>query len=138
MSEPLSDVTLLDELERLEQEATPRPWHQGETGMPDGGILLAQVDYSAAYAFIEVSDRSDDGADGVVDAALIAAMRNALPRLIAIARAAERALGIVQRATHESGAVAAGWLVATLAVEGELSPALDALNQPAPVGKTTG
>jgi hypothetical protein len=48
--------------------ATPGPWSQGMAG----NKLLPEIDYSAAFGFIVVNDRTDDGQHGVADADFIA------------------------------------------------------------------
>ena len=74
----------LDRLAELEQAATPGPWLH-RTG-PDDDWNVVQVD---VLRFFEASH---DRPESQADATLIAESRNALPALIAIARAAERCM----------------------------------------------
>jgi hypothetical protein len=81
-------VEELDELERLEREATPGRWHTlEERGTPwdiedERGLQVAQAQQ-------QQSVRNDPTqASRHANAKLIAAMRNALPRLLALARSA--------------------------------------------------
>jgi len=63
----------LDELKALDAAATPGPWHSASWGVGDGGVdVVFYPDIDSA------------------DAALIAAARNALPKLLAVAEAAKR------------------------------------------------
>lgn len=82
----------LDELERLLAEATPGPWH-----LPGGarlqGVVSAMIgerDAQVADASGEAPQHDSAGRDVVAvqraNAILIAAMRNALPELLAAAR----------------------------------------------------
>lgn len=70
----------LEDLENMEKAATPGPW-AAET---DDGI--ATVWYSEINSGVSVCDPNSQ------DARFIAAFRNAMPHLIAMAKAAERVL----------------------------------------------
>ena len=59
--------------------ATPGPWGQGMAGDKP----LPEVDYSAAFGFITINERSDDGAGGVADADFIAHAPTDLADLVA-------------------------------------------------------
>ena len=85
----------LDELARLEREATPGPWTVDDAGHRKQDI--ANV--------VGPKQRDDNGSRWVLisdcapvkDAALIAAMRNALPELLARVRTAEGSLAVHAR-----------------------------------------
>lgn len=62
-------MTRWTELREAAEKATPGPWAQGMVG----DRLIAEVDYSAAFGFVKVTEQSDDGANGVADANFIAA-----------------------------------------------------------------
>lgn len=96
-------MKILDELEHLRSEATPGPWKKFHHPGPD----VIQIDtiadgYSATICRLTpIIERSmSDWVDSVMsketqqrnraDAALIVAAVNALPELVAVARAAER------------------------------------------------
>jgi len=64
----------LDELKRLDAEATPGPWRDTDYGVERVGVYGEIV---------------EDPRMGEPDRALIAAARNALPALLAVAEAAE-------------------------------------------------
>lgn len=85
----------LDELRALERAATPGPW-KAETWYGEvDGEFAAVGPHHQPQPVGEDGDYEDDGPTGTVamraeaDAALIAAARNALPHLLAIAEAAQ-------------------------------------------------
>lgn len=61
-------MTDLQSLRDVAEKATPGPWVQGMIGER----LIDEVDTSYTFGFIKI-DNSDDGRDGVADAAFIAA-----------------------------------------------------------------
>lgn len=78
---------MLDELERMEKAATPGPWYSNRTE-------------PAPYEICSGNPRTPDLLAAVVpeygmNADLIVAARNALPALLAVARAAQALLGQV-------------------------------------------
>jgi len=78
----------LDELRRLEAEATPAPWRTHDTWLDLGGYteVVIRSDKTVPWAVTWLPTRSgkpgDDQYRCAEDAALIAAMRNALPGLL--------------------------------------------------------
>ena len=72
----------LDELAALEKAATPGPWRLMPDG--DGGFFSILLGPTSTHPFGEM--------DVGTDANLIAASRNMLPKLIAVARAAKTCL----------------------------------------------
>ena len=70
----------LDELERLLAEATPGPWRGEENG--DGYLMHRSRPEVVLGRIAHGNSR--------VDAVFVAALRNAAPHLLALARAAER------------------------------------------------
>lgn len=84
-------MKVLDELERLEQAATPGPWHSVRNGglplsvcRPDQREIIFTAEYFV-YKGIDQEWRHTRGPD--LD--LIAQSRNALPALIRVAQAAD-------------------------------------------------
>jgi len=78
----------LDELDRLEKAATPGPWVHFDGAPEHGNAYVSGPEpdnWTAAECF---------GSDPDADAALIAAARNALPGLLAIAQAAQKLLAV--------------------------------------------
>lgn len=88
---------LIDEFERLDREATPGPWEHRprggpissgiEEGLPDywSGILSVPAQ-PFALGRVAAAFESDSYPS---DAALIVALRNALPRIVALLKAGE-------------------------------------------------
>ena len=86
----------LDHLEALDREATPAPWHildipWRDPRVPGEVVLAGDEDPHVGVPVVEtvVLDGDHPDRDRWHDARLIAATRNALPHLIAEARAAE-------------------------------------------------
>lgn len=81
--------SVIERLRRLEKEATKGPWHSGMACAPD-----EHPENWDKYSAIEQDSTGAilDGFECVADsdAALIVAMRNALPLLLRVAEAAER------------------------------------------------
>lgn len=90
-------TTDLEALRALEEAATPGPW--GVCHVPRKGLSFVEQRNEHGVATADVATLALSHS---VDAALIVAMRNALPRLLAIAEAAERA--------REALKIAQGWL----------------------------
>ena len=93
----------LAELKALEAAATPGPWgfvrrtHKCVIGPRGTGYILAAIERKAlVYA-------GRDTGDAEADAALIAAARNALPALIACAKACEQVAVLAEYATTGPG-----------------------------------
>ena len=108
------DETRLDELEALREAATPGPWHWdpnfAEVYDTGTGLALtndAGAEIVGAYNY-HCCDFRDDPRVGDADAALIVAAVNALPDLIAAARA-HRGLADAVRALADELAVAASY-----------------------------
>lgn len=76
----------LDELERLHRAATPGPWI-GRTGTETTEVSCEETVPVVAWLGFDDGDRKRLAHN--MNAALIAAMRNALPALLSIAEAAE-------------------------------------------------
>ena len=74
----------LDELERLEQAATPEPWYETLTG--EGKVCVSHVDYSAYNGYPVCVMTNSFPQKDYPNAAFISASRNAMPRLIAEVR----------------------------------------------------
>lgn len=89
----------LDELDRLHREATPGPWSTAEQG---GGLSWAVDCIEGDDTRVCLHDGYRDGFEVYADAALIAAARNALPALLALARK-----GLEAKASYERGYEAA-------------------------------
>lgn len=70
----------LDEIERLEAQATPGPW---QASTSEGDVFVNGADMSSFVCHL-----GTEAPDGMADAAFIAAARNALPALLRVARAA--------------------------------------------------
>lgn len=81
----MSTPDWLDELERLHQKATPGPWRRYQTGI---GVVVCAVAPGKAHTLYA---DPPGGTFPSADLALIRESRNALPRLLAIARAARAA-----------------------------------------------
>lgn len=78
----------LDELERLEREATPGPWVDDADDRP-GQIRDVLLAYAKQHRVATAWGSAYTATNATEDASLIAAARNALPALIRIARAAK-------------------------------------------------
>lgn len=102
-----ADMTALDELERLDQEeATPGPWRCGTKVRRT--LYRAE---SMGVGLLGLLDRHED-------TALIVAMRNALPALLNVARAAEAAAAMGVPTTD---AEVAAWIAARDALRAALA-----------------
>lgn len=77
------EIPTLDELERLEKAATPGPWMLDIDRSVDVDIVAGRVIVARAFG-----PEENPQANAEENAALIAAARNVLPTLIAVARAA--------------------------------------------------
>lgn len=99
-------TTDLEALRALDEAATAGPWSAKPEPVDDHNIDILDDDdgvLATVYPVLEVVGRERlDTVPARANAALIAAMRNALPRLLAIAEAAERAreaLGSIMEGT---------------------------------------
>lgn len=110
-------MTTLDELKRLERDATPEPW---ETTTWDGLLFVASVQQLQGTYVCELGMGSD-GAQR--DAALIAAARNALPALLRVAGIAQE----VRAALHLNGVDTEAMRESLEDIEERLAAALAAL-----------
>lgn len=105
MTTPLS-TTDLDELERLEREATPGPWR--ECGHDRGGCICGQVwSEHGQSSLVLKPDCGDevpvpDAKHKTANAALVAATRNALPALLAAARRLEQLESAMHYLAHNN------------------------------------
>lgn len=84
----------LDELERLEREATPGPWEWNgiaiEAGRTD--VLAPGESNSFGYGTIHIAEEDQD---------LIAALRNAAPTLIAELRVARKRIAEIEEENEQ-------------------------------------
>lgn len=98
----------LDALAALEQAATPGPWdYETELLSPDVDITgFHWRPYGHTYS----PEWGGDSPQAAADGALIAAARNALPRLLALARAGERLEALWRKHGGSLDAEAQDWL----------------------------
>ncbi len=90
----MTDALDLDSLAALEKAATPGPWdYETELLSPDVDI---NGFHWRPYGHTYSPEWGGDSPQAAADGALIAAARNALPRLLALARAGERLAAAVE------------------------------------------
>lgn len=99
----------IEELRRLEKAATPVPWVYYSTGFVDGPLGSGHICQTWNKDFLNAEANGD----------LIAAARNALPKLLDVARAAKELI----EANYQSD------LTINLRAHARLSAALDALER---------
>jgi len=89
---PAVGGAVVERLEALAEKATARPWQiRTDPHAKDETLVVTDVKWGGAnYVKIAACDQPHGGADGQDDAELIAAAVNALPDLLAVARAAKR------------------------------------------------
>jgi hypothetical protein len=87
MNQPDDDLKMIEEMERLAREATKPPWRLLEGSSEDA----AGVDAEDEQLGIEIWNSFD----AAKDASLIAASRNNLPRLLALARIGVLAVKVI-------------------------------------------
>ncbi len=94
-------MTWLDDLERLEREATPAPWDAVQLyGHSDRAFLNQHGKTESIFAMETLNLVGGHAKEA--DADLLAALRNNTPRLLAIARAAEALLAAMEHVEMES------------------------------------
>lgn len=90
-------VDRLDELQRLHDAATKGPWRADVTPSgPSGQVLRNEAvvaDHASRDIVLVARRGSERGHQWAKDATCIAAMRNALPALLRVARAAQKSIG---------------------------------------------
>ena len=84
----MTDEPMIERLERLEAAATPGPW-EVEPETEDGSFLAVIADADAEFGGYTICQSMEDEPN----AALIVAMRNALPSLLSELKEARGALG---------------------------------------------
>lgn len=90
----MTDSEMIDELTTLEAAATPLPWsHSPSTSAG----FEAQVWDHEGQALLFFADERYTGAQADSDAAVIVAVRNALPRLLALARRYDASLKLLRQ-----------------------------------------
>jgi hypothetical protein len=97
-SHPSPDEALIEELEKLHEAATTAPWCEH----PNGTSVWSGAEYdnncmSANAHLLNASSVRLAEKFGVADVALVVAMRNALPTLLALARSASEAKARLER-----------------------------------------
>lgn len=84
----------LEDLEKLEREASPAPWSPNSSIVIWEDELLGMSGTGPSVCLVDEDDIFDEEvteAQAQRDAELIAAMRNALPKLLAVVRAVQDA-----------------------------------------------
>ena len=99
MSQQEDDAKMIEEMERLEREATGGPWRQG---MPACDCLPMTADLESSVMFPNGECIVDHASDA--NAAFVKESRNNLPRLLALAK-----IGVLAIEGYDSGGFDRAW-----------------------------